>query len=136
MDATSTNIEPFVARGGKWLLVHGTSDPLITFQGSVDYYNALLLKLGRPQVDAFLRFYQVPGYGHGTGHFNATGGIPVLDALEGWVEQGKAPEELVATDANPATAGRTRPLCIYPSWPKYNGSGDLNAAGSYRCATS
>jgi feruloyl esterase len=136
MDATSTDIEPFVARGGKWLLVHGTSDPLIPFQGSVDYYNALLLKLGRPQIDAFLRFYQVPGYGHGTGHFNATGGVPVLDALEAWVERGKAPGELMATDANPATAGRSRPLCIYPSWPKYNGSGDLNAASSYRCATS
>ncbi len=29
----------------------------------------------------------------------------------------------------------TRPLCVYPDWPKYKGSGDVNAASSFACAT-
>ena len=29
--------------------------------------------------------------------------------------------------------GRTRPLCEYPSWPKYRGNGDVNAASSFTC---
>jgi hypothetical protein len=37
------------------------------------------------------------------------------------------------TDRNEATRGRTRPLCEYPAWPKYNGSGDVNAAASFAC---
>jgi hypothetical protein len=29
--------------------------------------------------------------------------------------------------------GRTRPLCLYPTWPKYGGRGDVNAAASFSC---
>jgi hypothetical protein len=31
--------------------------------------------------------------------------------------------------------GRTRPLCEYPSWPKYKGSGDVNLASSFTCSS-
>jgi hypothetical protein len=34
-----------------------------------------------------------------------------------------------------ASAGRTRPLCLYPAWPRYKGTGDLNAASSFVCTT-
>jgi len=136
MDATSTDIQPFIQKGGKWILVHGLSDQLIPFAGSVDYHDALVAKFGAASVDGFMRFYEIPGYGHGTGVFNATGGMPTLDALEAWVEQGVAPGNLVVTDLNPGAHGRTRPMCLYPTWPKYKGSGDLDAAGSYDCASS
>ena len=56
-----------------------------------------------------------------------------IGLIQAWVEQGTAPDELVASDANQATAGRTRPVCFYPAWPKYNGIGDLNAAASFSC---
>jgi len=39
----------------------------------------------------------------------------------------------VASDANEATAGRTRPVCRYPAWPRYNGRGDLDMAVSFTC---
>ena len=35
MDATSTDIQPFINKGGKRILVHGLSDQLIPFAGSV-----------------------------------------------------------------------------------------------------
>ncbi|MGT2433346.1 tannase/feruloyl esterase family alpha/beta hydrolase [Cupriavidus basilensis] len=39
---------------------------------------------------------------------------------------------IVITDLSGATAGRTRPLCEYPAWPKYV-SGDTNSAASFTC---
>jgi hypothetical protein len=68
-----------------------------------------------------------------TGVFN--GRLSTLDALEAWVERGEAPGELVATDANKATAGRARPVCRYPEWPRYRGSGSLDDADSFACVS-
>ena len=48
---------------------------------------------------------------------------------------GQAPSNMIAVDQNPKTAGRTRPLCNYPTWPKYNGSGDINSAENYTCVS-
>jgi hypothetical protein len=56
-----------------------------------------------------------------------------LLALDAWADAGTAPGPQTVTDINTATAGRTRPLCEYPAWPKYAGTGDLNAAGSFGC---
>lgn len=129
LDASSTDIQPFM-RKGKWILVHGQSDSLIPLGGSVDYYEALAARFGQPQVDSFLRFYTVAGYGHAAGLFNATG-MKTLDALDQWVESGTPPGPQTVADANPP--GRTRPLCQFPSWPKYKGMGDVNAAASFDC---
>jgi hypothetical protein len=76
----------------------------------------------------------VPGMGHGVGAF-----VPAWDvmaALDAWVTRGTAPGVLASTDTVAGTAGRTRPLCIYPTWPKYSGSGDVNAASSFTCSAS
>jgi hypothetical protein len=42
---------------------------------------------------------------------------------------------LTAIDTNKATFGRSRPMCVYPGWPKYTGAGSLDAAESYACVT-
>ena len=59
----------------------------------------------------------------------------LLDSLDNWVINGKAPNNMIAMDQNPKTAGRTRPLCEYPAWPKYKGSGDINSAQNYKCVS-
>jgi feruloyl esterase len=84
-------------------------------------------------VDRFLRSYLIPGFGHGRGAFNA--GFDALGVLDRWLETGVAPKELVVVDNNKGSRGRTRPLCVYPAWPKYMGAGDVNAASSFECAT-
>ena len=77
------------------------------------------------------RLYLVPGYAHfGAISFNATQGLPVFSALEEWMDRDVKPGTLVATDVNPDAHGRTRPVCVYPSWPRYKGSGDVASAGS------
>ncbi|WP_027210049.1 tannase/feruloyl esterase family alpha/beta hydrolase [Burkholderia sp. WSM2232] len=129
-DATSTDLSAYVAKGGKLIMTHGLADEIVSTDSSTDYYNGLVQRFGQNRVDGFVRFYLMPGVGHGTGPFHPA--IDSLSALDQWVESGKTPETLAMSDLNAATLGRTRPLCRYPSWPKYMG-GDVNAAASYQC---
>lgn len=78
----------------------------------------------------------------------STDQFDMLDALVEWVEQGEAPEAIIATargDAdNPRgqntnvpsdwSENRSRPLCPYPSVARYNGSGDIEDAANFSCA--
>ena len=129
-DATSTDLSAYVAKGGKLIMTHGLADEIVSTDSSTDYYNGLVQRFGQNSVDSFVRFYLMPGVGHGTGPFHPA--IDSLSALDQWVESGNAPETLAMSDLNAATLGRTRPLCRYPSWTKYMG-GDVNAAASYQC---
>lgn len=131
LSATSTALDRFRDKGGKLIFFHGTVDDYIPVYSSIEYYERLLQRYGQDGADAFVRFYLVHGMGHVTGVFNAR--IASLEALEAWVERGEAPGELVATDAHQATAGRTRPVCVYPGWPRYKGTGDLADAASFEC---
>jgi feruloyl esterase len=75
----------------------------------------------------------VPGLGHGIGSFLLS--WDNVATLDQWVEQGTAPPDApVAVDANPGSKARSRPLCVWPTWPKYRGSGSLNDAASFECA--
>jgi feruloyl esterase len=82
----------------------------------------------------FARFYMVPGMAHGGGGGNFEPGADLLGAVDAWVTKGKPPSAQFATDTNKTTAGRSRPLCEYPAYPRYNGSGDVNLAASFTCA--
>jgi pimeloyl-ACP methyl ester carboxylesterase len=133
MDVTNVSLEKFRARGGKIILTHGTIDDFITPHNSVAYYERQVKQFSKPVADGFIRFYMIPGYGHGFGPFSAR--FDGLQALQDWVEKGKAPEQLTAIDANP-NANRSRPLCEWPAWPKFTGAaGTENIAASYTCVT-
>ena len=58
-----------------------------------------------------------------------------IDAIRTWVEEGRAPDRLVASkiDAN-GTATMTRPVCPYPQVAVYDGQGDPNGEASFACA--
>jgi feruloyl esterase len=60
----------------------------------------------------------------------------MLSALEAWVEQGKAPDSLVASKIQADKVVRTRRLCPYPRVAKYRGSGSSDEASSYACVAS
>ena len=129
---TSTDISAFAARGGKLLLAHGLADVLVSSRATEDYYRRLQTQLGTDRVKSFARYYEVPGLGHAVSTaFNAT--WDSLTTLERWTEQGVSPSGQVTTDVT-GVPGRTRPLCDYPQWPKYKGTGDVNAAASFVCA--
>ena len=132
-DINRTDLSAFRARGGKLLMAHGTADVLVSTRATQQYYQRMVQSMGRGAVRDFARYYEVPGYGHAvSGIYNAAwDSLAVLDA---WVAQGQAPQAQVVEDTV-GLPGRTRPLCEYPGWPRYNGSGDVNAAASFRCVS-
>ena len=126
----SPDSSAFAARGGKLLLAHGLQDVLVSARATEDYYERLVQTLGK-KVGSFVRYYEVPGYGHAvSSQFNAT--WDSLTALEQWAEGGVAPANQVTVDTV-GVPGRSRPLCDYPKWAGYNGTGDVNAAASFTC---
>ena len=83
----------------------------------------------------FARLFMVPGMDHCAGGKGAYA-INYMRALEDWVERGQAPDvlEVVAqANAPPFAAMASRPLCRWPAWPRYRGSGAANAAASFEC---
>ena len=132
-DLTKTDLSAFQARGGKILMAHGMADALVSTRATEQYYGRLRSTMGAAKVDSFMRYYEIPGYGHAVSSvFNAA--WDSLTTLENWVEKGTRPPSQIVAD----TAGvpnRTRPLCDFPSWPKYKGAGDVNQAQSFSCAT-
>lgn len=129
-DASNPDIDTFRQRGGKLLLVQGTTDMLVPEAMTTAYFNKLVARYGTG-LGEFTKYYVVPGFAHGAGDFRSNWNS--LAALEAWVEGGTAPANQITVDANAATSGRARPLCEYPSYPRYNGSGDVNAAASFTC---
>ncbi len=87
----------------------------------------LQAKVAAPALDGGVRFYLIPGYGHGRGVFNA--GFDALGVLDQWLD-GSAPTKLTVDDNDHP---RTRPLCAFPSYPRFV-AGDANLAASFTCA--
>ncbi len=139
---TSIDIAAFTARGGKLLIYHGWADPGISPYNTIDYYGALVEAIGKEKhlsFDAALqqaqqsaRLFMVPGMGHCSGgpgpdNFDAVG------ALDQWVEQGAAPEKIVASHMSNGAVEFSRPLCPFPQEARYTGSGDRRDASNWAC---
>lgn len=133
LDIDDQDLTKFAARGGKLIILHGTADMIVSPRISETYVVALRKRMGSAKVDAFLRFYEVPGFGHAIST-NFGAGWDYLAALDNWVERGADPGEREVVVDLIGRPGRTRPLCLYPNWPKYKGQRDPNLAGSFTCA--
>lgn len=129
-DASNPNMDALKAKGGKLILVQGTTDMLVPAPMTTNYFEALSRRYGT-DLKSFVRYYVVPGYGHGNGAFNMS--WDSLAALDAWVETGGAPHAPVAIDANEGNGRRQRPLCEYPAWPRYRGSGDVSRSVNFDC---
>jgi feruloyl esterase len=130
-DATSTDLGTFAARGGKLLIYEGVSDPVFSVNDLIDYYDHFAADNGGiEKARSVARLFLIPGMVH-CGGGPATDEFDSLTALEQWVEAGKAPASLLATGHT--FPGRTRPLCAYPQYAFYNGSGDSESATSFTC---
>jgi len=132
LDQVDGDLTPFAKRGGKLLILQGSDDMLISPRSTEAYVQGLRKKMGAGGVDSFLRYYEVPGYGHSLSTiFSAV--WDQLPAIENWVEKGVDPARSQIVTDTVGVPGRTRPLCLYPTWPKYRGSGDANQAASFTC---
>ena len=148
INATDPNLKEFKARGGKLILYHGWSDAALPPVNTINYFQGVVTKMGQRDVNSFMRLYMVPGMQHcgggpGPSIFGSTVTPAQSDAqhdmtiaLERWVEQGVAPEQIIATkrQGDPKSpAVRTRPLCPYPQVARYKGSGSTDDAANFVC---
>ena len=143
LDSTDSDLAAFRRSGGKLVVVVGTDDTIAPSGEQLDYYQSMLDAMGRRALDSFARLYVLPQTGHGlTGNSASIDGngatvqpaaipssIDRFALLREWVENGKAPgkSEVVTGPSG------SRPLCSYPTYPRYVG-GAANVAASYTCA--
>ena len=134
MNATDPNMEPFFAHGGRLLMYHGWSDPQVPTLNTVKYYKAVVDAMGGASAASMsVRLFLAPGMGH-CGGGEGPNAFDKVGTLERWVEQGKAPDAIVASHATNGTVDRTRPLCPYPQVAKYKGTGSIDDAANFFCA--
>jgi len=140
LDATDPDLSAFYRRGGKLIVTIGTDDTLASPGAQLDYFQSVLDKLGREQVDAFARFFVIPQTGHGLGgRSSGTNGdgqsVPTFEIpsrfdrtalITAWVERNEAPGKTIVVTAG----GRSLPVCSYPNYPRYR-SGPPESAASY-----
>jgi hypothetical protein len=60
----------------------------------------------------------------------STDRFDMLTAIQAWVEEGRAPDGIIATGES--FPGVSRPLCPYPLVARYQG-GDPDDAASFSC---
>jgi feruloyl esterase len=159
LNSTDPDLRPLRAHGAKVIHYVGWADSAIAPANSVNYYNSVRTELagveshglGRnpwEEIREFYRLFMVPGMAHcgsGVGPNAFGNGVngPVIDAdhdvlkaLEHWVEDGVAPERLIAThyvNNNPASGVQfQRPLCPFPQVARYT-VGDPTNADNFKC---
>jgi len=128
VDATDPDLQKFKAHGGRLLLYAGWADTGITPVNTVEYYESVVKKMGKSATD-FTRLFVVPGMGHCRGG-DGPDSFDTIGTLEKWRENGVAPTTIAATNK---TSGLSRPLCAYPQYAKYKGTGDLKDAANWTC---
>ncbi len=131
-NATDPDLSTFRSSGGKLIQYHGWSDPDITPLNSIQYHDSVAK--ATPGANDFYRLFLVPGMQH-CGGGPGPAKFDMVSALEQWVEQGKAPDRILASHVTAGgTVDRTRPLCPYPQEAQWTGAGSTDEAQNFVCA--
>jgi feruloyl esterase len=155
-DPVNPDLTAFKKAGGRMILFHGYNDNNIPAEASIDYYERAVRTMGgRKETDPFFRLFTPPAVNHCRGG-DGGGSIDWITALEEWIEQGKAPDMVLAyhpTKPYPSIArevtdygatyskldrfpikaedyDRVRPLYPYPAYARYT-RGDPKLPSSY-----
>ena len=160
INSTNPDLRPFKSHGGKLIHYVGWADSAIAPMNSVNYYTEVRDVLsGGPdpgatgsgsfrKIQEFYRLFMVPGMSHcgGGDGANAFGNgvdAPVIDAdhdllkaLDLWVEQGVAPDQIIGTHYvnNTPSSGvqYQRPLCPFPEVARFQG-GNPDDPDDFKC---
>jgi len=132
VDAIATDLSVFRDRGGKIIYWTGWSDLALTPLGTIDYYEQL--QASDSMARDYSRLYMLPGVLHCAGG-PGPDQVDWVEAIRAWVEDGDAPERLTASKLD--SSGQTtvaRPVCPYPEFAVYDGTGDPAVESSFSCS--
>jgi feruloyl esterase len=135
--ANNPDLSGLRSHGAKLIMWNGTIDTSVSPKDNARYYDSVVTRMGQAATDQVLEYFQAPGVGH---CFGGPGPdqVDLLKAVATWVEQGTAPSAQGLLhrklDASGA-ATMTRPVCKYPAYPRYKGSGNVNDAANFTCST-
>jgi feruloyl esterase len=132
-------------------MYHGWADPLVNPRNSIDYLRSVAVsgrgedKRDHEGIASFVRLFMAPGMTHCSGG-PGLNTFDTLTALERWVEEGKAPNKLIAShtalgfpdnvmSASPPAGDFSRPLCSWPKVAHWTGRGSKTDATSFVCAS-
>jgi feruloyl esterase len=130
-----TQLAAFRQHGGKLLFIHGMADPIFSANDTLSYYQQLATNNGGIEsTQRFARAFVVPGMNHCSGG-PATDTFDSIQVMVDWVDNGVAPDRIAARAApsGPWFPGRTRPLCPYPTYARYAGTGSIEDAANFVC---
>ena len=136
VDAVSPDLGAFFDRGGKLLLIDGWNDNQVPPKVAVNYYKAVLAKVGARKVKESMRFFMVPGMEHGPGTNGAENfNFNALELLTAWKENAAAPDQLVVTHYKDGVEVGKRLICQYPGISVYRGTGNAEDPANFTCRT-
>ena len=145
MDSTNPDLSAFFALGGKLIIRENAADRAQSPLMGIQYYEAVVARLGQVAVDRSTRLYISPSSTHIGNARSVTEkrAIPtmtdLLDPLDRWVATGSAPAEVMVQTSSagipPFEVQASRPMCRYPDYPHYIGGNRLQAS-SFACRAS
>ena len=138
MNATDPNLERFlVRRDGKLILWHGWNDAGAPPEPTKDYYDEVVAKTfggDRAAARERTRLFMFPGMGHCGGGPGPDTWDP-LAPLVSWVENGTAPDSVVARHSTDGRVDNERAVCAYPQVARYSGpAGGANDRANWTAA--
>jgi feruloyl esterase len=141
LDAIDPDLSAFRSHGGKILQSHLWNSVVHPAERSILYYDQVVsfMNGGKgqkvlnsqdfDQTQEFYRLFMAPG---GTGS-DGPGTFDSMPYLQRWVEQGSPPTSILASHETDDVVDRTRPLCPYPAYESYQGSGSTDEAQNFQC---
>jgi feruloyl esterase len=130
LNATNPDLSAFKGKGHKLILWHGWADAGLSPLGTIKYYDAVHAR--DASADEFVRMFLLPGVLH-CGGGAGPDAVDWAAAISAWVENGNAPDQVIAKKVAQGAVSRSRPVCRYPQHAEYKGSGSTDEAQNFAC---
>ena len=133
----SEDISHWINKGGKLIVLTHASDSISNPRAQMMLYDKWVARFGRDVVNQHVRYYVLPNEPHGTGASDASGvripdAVDIQGTISNWVEHATNPPSSLVAQATD-NANYTRPMCQYPNYAKYNGTGSTMDATNFTC---